>query len=102
MIKSSAELTVLNAKFTAAQKRKNKWKESRLDALEYYKGRSLPYTMDYFDSSLFEKVPSANINVTKRIIDRVSLVYMKPPTRIYSKEDTPLMFHHKDFKLQRA
>ena len=102
MIKSSAELVVLNAKYDASQKRKNKWKESRLDALEYYKGRSLPYTMDYFDSSLFEKVPSANINVTKRIIDRVSLVYMKPPTRIYSKEDTPFLFHHKDFKLQRA
>ena len=51
MIKSSAELTVLNAKFTAAQKRKNKWKQSRLDALEYYKGSSLPYSMDYFDSS---------------------------------------------------
>ena len=102
MIKSSAELVVLNAKYDASQKRKNKWKESRLDALEYYKGRSLPYTMGYFDSTLFEKVPSANINVTKRIIDRVSLVYMKPPKRTYSKEETPIMFHHKDFKLQRA
>ena len=102
MIRPTGELLVLNAKYDASQKRKNKWKQSRLDALEYYKGRSLPYTMDYFDSSLFEKVPSANINVTKRIIDRVSLVYMKPPTRIYSKEDTPFLFHHKDFKLQRA
>ena len=79
MIRSTAELLVLNAKYDAGQKRKNQWKKSRLDALEYYKGRSLPYTMDYFDASLFEKVPSANINVTKRIIDRVSLVYMKPP-----------------------
>ena len=102
MIRPVGELLVLNAKFSSQQKRKDKWKQSRLDALEYYKGRSLPYTMDYFDSSLFEKVPSANINVTKRIIDRVSLVYMKPPTRIYSKEDTPFLFHHKDFKLQRA
>ena len=102
MIRPTGELLVLNAKYDASQKRKNKWKQSRLDALEYYKGRSLPYTMDYFDDSLFEKVPSANINVTKRIIDRVSLVYMKPPTRLYSKEETPLMFHHKDFKLQRA
>ena len=102
MIRPTGELLVLNAKYDASQKRKNKWKQSRLDALEYYKGRSLPYTMDYFDSSLFEKVPSANINVTKRIIDRVSLVYMKPPTRTYSKEDVPFLFHHKDFKLQRA
>ena len=58
--------------------------------------------MNYFDDTLFEKVPAANVNVTKRIIERVSLVYMKPPKRVYSKEDTPLLFHHKDFKLQRA
>ena len=102
MIRPTGELLVLNAKYDASQKRKNKWKQSRLDALEYYKGRSLPYTMNYFDDTLFDKVPSANVNVTKRIIDRVSLVYMKPPKRIYSKEDTPFLFHHKDFKLQRA
>ena len=102
MIRSTGQLAVLNAKYDAAQKRKNKWKTNRLDALEFYKGRSLPYTMDYFDSSLFDKVPSANVNVTKRIIDRVSLVYMKPPSRTYSKEETPMLFHHKDFKLQRA
>jgi len=98
----SAKQLVLNAKYDAEQKRKDKWKSARLDALEYYKGRSLPYTMNYFDDTLFDKVPAANINVTKRIIDRVSLVYMKPPKRIYTNEDTPLLFHHKDFKLQRA
>ena len=93
---------VLKAKYDAGQKRKNDWKRSRLDALEFYKGRSLPYTMNYFDSTLFDKVPASNVNVTKRIVDRVSLVYMKPPKRIYTKEDTPMLFHHKDFKLQRA
>ena len=102
MIPNTSELLVLQAKYDAGQQRKNKWKVARLDALEYYKGRSLPYTQNYFDDTLFDKVPAANINVTKRIIDRISLVYMKPPKRIYTKEDTPLLFHHKDFKLQRA
>ena len=102
MIPNISELLVLNAKFDSSQKRKNAWKTARLDALEFYKGRSLPYTMNYFDDTLFDKVPAANVNVTKRIIDRVSLVYMKPPKRTYSKEDTPILFHHKDFKLQRA
>ena len=101
MIPNSRDL-VLDAKYDAGQKRKNDWKRSRLDALEFYKGRSLPYTMNYFDSTLFDKVPASNVNVTKRIVDRVSLVYMKPPKRIYTKEDTPMLFHHKDFKLQRA
>ena len=100
MIPNISELLVLQAKYTAEQKRKDRWKEARLDALEYYKGRSIPYTMDYFDYSLFEKVPAANINVTKRIIDRISLVYMKPPRRIYTNEQTPLLLHHKDFKMQ--
>ena len=102
MIPNLNELLVLNAKFDVKQKLKNAWKTARLDALEFYKGRSLPYTMNYFDDTLFDKVPAANVNVTKRIVDRVSLVYMKPPKRVYSKEDTPLLFHHKDFKLQRA
>ena len=102
MIPNISELLVLNAKYDASQKRKDMWKSARLDALEYYKGRSLPYTMEYFDLTLFDKVPAANINVTKRIIDRISLVYMKPPRRIYTKEETPLVFHHKDFKMQRA
>ena len=102
MIPNISELLVLNAKYDASQKRKDMWKSARLDALEYYKGRSLPYTMEYFDLTLFDKVPAANINVTKRIIDRISLVYMKPPKRIYTKEETPLLFHHKDFKMQRA
>ena len=102
MIPNTSELLVLQAKYDAGQQRKNKWKVARLDALEYYKGRSLPYTMNYFDDTLFDKVPAANINVTKRIIDRISLVYMKPPKRIYTNEQTPEMFHHKDFKMQRA
>ena len=102
MIPNLNELLVLNAKFDVKQKLKNAWKTARLDALEFYKGRSLPYTMNYFDNTLFDKVPAANVNVTKRIVDRVSLVYMKPPKRTYTKEDTPLLFHHKDFKLQRA
>ena len=101
MIPNARDL-VLSAKHDAEQKIKNKWKIARMDALEYYKGRRLPYTKSYFDSSLFDKVPASNVNVTKRIIDRVSLVYMKPPKRIYTKEETPLLFHHKDFKLQRA
>ena len=102
MIPNLNELLVLNAKFDVKQKLKNAWKTARLDALEFYKGRSLPYTMNYFDKTLFDKVPAANVNVTKRIVDRISLVYMKPPKRTYTKEDTPLLFHHKDFKLQRA
>ena len=70
--KLMSNLLVMNAKYDAKQKAKNDWKRGRLDALEYYKGRSLPYTQTYFDKSSFEKVPAANINVTKRIIDRVS------------------------------
>ena len=48
------------------------------------------------------KVVCANVNITKRVIDRVSLVYMKPPNKEYSNENIVDFFFDKDFKMQRA
>ena len=48
------------------------------------------------------KVVCANVNITKRVIDRVSLVYMKPPNKEYSNENIVDFFYDKDFKMQRA
>ena len=68
MIPNTSELIVLNAKWNAGQKRKNDWKTARLDALEFYKGRSLPYTMNYFDDSLFKKVPASTSMLLKELL----------------------------------
>ena len=101
MIPSMAELSVLYSKFDIKQQRKNHWKKSRYEALDYYKGITDEYVSKYFSESTLSKVPIGNVNITKRVIDRISLVYMTPPVRTYSNELTPDYFMEKDLKLQR-
>ena len=101
MIPNMAELAVLISKFDYKQKVKNQWKESRYKALDYYNGYTEEYTSKYFSESTLSKVVSGNINITKRVIDRISLVYMTPPNRTYTREDISDYFIEKDLKLQR-
>ena len=101
MIPNLSELSVLMSKWDIKQQRKNKWKQERYEALDYYNGNTLEYTSKYFSDSTLSKVVTGNINISKRVIDRVSLVYMTPPIRTYTKEDIDLYFIEKDLKLQR-
>ena len=102
MIPNIGEVLVRQSKYDAQQNAKNKWRKSRLIARDFYNGVTTPYTSKYFSTSLLSKIPIANVNITRRIIDRISLVYMKPPNREYSNENVPVLFNEKDFKLQRA
>ena len=101
MIPSIGKLSVLMSKFDVNQRQKNKWKQDRFMALEYYKGMTDEYTSKYFSDSTLSKIVTGNINITRRVIDRVSLVYMTPPIREYTREDVTDFFLHKDLKLQR-
>ena len=101
MIPKIGELSVIISKWDANQQRKNKWKQERYDAIDYYNGETIDYTSHYFSESTLAKVVPGNINITKRVIDRVSLVYMVPPQRLYTNEEIPSLFVHKDLKLQR-
>ena len=102
MIPKIADLLVNQSRWNANQKEKNDWREARKKAYNYYKGRTEDYTKFFFSKELCTKIPIANINVTKRVIDRISLVYMQSPMREYSVEDLDLLFHNKDHKLQKA
>ena len=101
MIPNMSELTVLMSRWDINQQRKNKWKRSRYEALDYYNGDTIDYTSEYFSESTMSKIVAGNVNITKRIIDRVSLVYMQPPIRTYTNEDVVDYFVEKDLKLQR-
>ena len=101
MIPNMGELALLYSKWDIQQQRKNKWKQSRYEALDYYKGVTKEYVSKYFGASTLNKVPIGNVNITKRVIDRISLVYMAPPVRQYSNELTPDYFLEKDLKMQR-
>ena len=102
MIPSTAQLAVDQSKIAYQDAEKKRWIKSRDKAYDYYKGRTETYTKGYFSNSLVSQIPCPNINITKRVIDRISLVYMKPPIREYSNENTPDLFHQKDLKMQRA
>ena len=102
MIPSTAQLMVEQSKIAWQDQDKRRWMQTRDKAYDYYKGRTEAYTKAYFSDSLNEQIPCPNINITKRIIDRISLVYMKAPLREYSNENTPDFFYHKNFKMQRA
>ena len=101
MIPSAGELAVVMSKWDANQQRKNKWKEGRYTAMDFYKGETNEHTSEDFSASTLKKVVTGNVNVTKRVIDRISLVYMTPPARLYTREDLPNLFVDKDLKLQR-
>ena len=94
--------SVYTSKWDVQQDSKDNWLTTRLDALNYYKGRTREYVIDYFSDSTLAKSPVANINITKRIIDRVSLVYQVAPKRDITNDLYVDMIHHKDEKLQRA
>ena len=102
MIPKISDLLVKQSRWNANQREKNQWRDTRKKAYNYYKGRTEEYTRFFFARELSAKIPIANVNVTKRVIDRISLVYMQPPIREYSVEDLNLLFHNKDHKLQRA
>lgn len=101
MIPKMSELAVLQSKFDYNQIKKNKWKSQRYEAMEYYKGNTGEFTSKYFNSSTLNKIVVGNVNVTKRVIDRISLVYMTPPIRTYTNEDIIDLFIDKDLKMQR-
>ncbi len=102
MIPSTAQLAVEMSKVEWQDREKKRWMASRDKAYDYYKGRTTAYTESYFSASLISSIVTPNINITKRIIDRISLVYMKAPIREYSNEKTPDYFYQKSFKMQRA
>ena len=109
MIPTTAQLEVEHSKIAWQQQEKNRWLKTRDKAYDYYKGRTELYTKDFFSDSLIKQIPIPNINLTKRVIDRISLVYMKPPIREYSTEENEAkkniifeLTHGKDFKMQRA
>ena len=101
MIPNAGELAVKISKLDINQQTKNKWKQDRYEAMDYYKGNTIEYTSRYFSKSTLSKIVTGNVNVTKRVIDRISLVYMTPPKRLYTREDLPDFFKDKDLKLQR-
>lgn len=66
---------------------KNDWVKDRDAADDYVKGRTKEYTSQYMNDQAKLEVPIENNNVTKRVIDRISLVYSVEAKRKYFNGD---------------
>ena len=99
MIYTSQQLVEL-AKIDFQQNEKNLFRDKRQKALDYYNGRTEHHTKKFFNFTT--PIPIANVNVTKRVIDRTSLVYMVEPKRVYSNPDIVDFQYMKHEKMQRA
>ena len=65
MIPNVGELAVLMSRWDVSQQRKNKWKQERYTAIDYYNGNTLSYTSEYYSASTLKKVVTGNINIAK-------------------------------------
>ena len=101
MIPKVSELLVKQSQWDFNQRKKNDWRIRRGTALDYYHGRTDGYTKEVFSDSIAVRIPIGTINITKRIIDRISMVYMVSPHREYTRPDIPDFCVDKDFKMQR-
>ena len=105
MILTSQKLVELS-KIEWQQNQKNVWRQKREKAYNYYKGRTDEYLKAYYKADkgipIYDKIPIPTIELTRRVINRVSLVYMNPPIREYTNETLQEFTKGKDHKLQRA
>jgi hypothetical protein len=96
------------SKLDFQQKAKNGFRDERSLALKYYRGLAEDDYMSFITEDLRAQIPTPSNNITKRIIDRTSLVYMKPPIRSLGKEDDKKIAQYKkytkgkDLKMQGA
>jgi len=93
---------ILQSRFSAQQNDKDDWLRARLDALNFYKGRTKAYLNPFYSSETWKKIEPSNINITKRIIDRVSLCYMVAPKREVGNDVYYDLTKGKDFRMQKA
>ena len=105
MILTSQKLVELS-KVEWQQNQKNIWRSKREKAYNYYKGRTDEYLKAYYKADKgipnFDQIPIPTIELTRRVINRVSLVYMNPPIREYTNETLQEFTKQKDHKMQRA
>jgi hypothetical protein len=93
---------VLKSRHDAQQQEKEVWLQKRLEALDYYNGNTDEYVMGEYIGSKSDKMTPCSSNITKRVIDRISLCYMEPPKRTVASSKYEEYLHpNKNHRLQR-
>ena len=106
MIPNIGEQTVKMSRLEANRKQQEKFMERRFERLAYYSGDTEKITKEWFSENLLKNVPVGNINITKRIMDRTSEVYMIPAIRDFGSDAKDVKYREKvprkDERMQRA
>ena len=75
--------------------------EHRDMALDYYMYNNTErYLGKYFEGSIQQEMPLYTTNMTKRLINRISLVYKDPPVRTIESDDYQDLVMFKDMKMK--
>ena len=87
--------------------RKLKWEnqeklmEVRDEALDYYTyNNTAKYIDQYFSGTLQQEIPIYNVNLTKKLVNRISLVYKNPPIRSIENDKYHELTSDKDWKFK--
>ena len=104
-IPNLAKDVVLRSKVDYQDQQKKLWDAERHLAIAYEKNRAQDDYMRFIDADLREDLPTPSNNITKRVNDRVSLVYMIPPVRQLGDEEYDMTQYNeltalKDLSLQ--
>ena len=99
---SSAEQVVADSlESLKAFNRDQMYKEQDM-CIDYYQfNNTRQYIKKYFSGTLQTEIPLYAVNMTKRLIDRISLVYKNPPERMLEDERYLELTEDKNFTLKR-
>ena len=99
---SSAEQVVADSlESLKAFNRDTMYKEQDM-CIDYYQfNNTAKYIRKYFSGTLQTEIPLYAVNMTKRLIDRISLVYKNPPERNLEDERYSDLTEDKNFTLKR-
>tara|TARA_R100000655_G_scaffold108473_2_gene160495 strand:- start:457 stop:1767 length:1311 start_codon:yes stop_codon:yes gene_type:complete len=75
--------------------------ETRDEALDYYTfNNTAKYIDQYFSGTLQQEIPIYNVNLTKKLINRISLVYKDAPIRDVENDSYYTLTQDKDWKMK--
>ena len=80
----------------------DKMYEQRDKAIDYYTfNNTNKYIENYFEGSLQDEIPLYPVNMTARLINRISLVYKDPPKRDIDNDKYPDIIRRKNLKMKQ-
>ena len=102
MIFSSADQVIKDSIEKLKSVNSDKQDKVKNMCIDYYQYANTDrYISQYFSGSLTQEIPLYTINMTRRLIDRISLVYKNRPERDVEDERYSDITEDKDFLLKR-